>query len=265
MFSPSSSSFHCSVRLGRGRRRVRFSRIRVHASSFWTLERFLPHVFADERGEQRTNERTNGAVFWGMAERRHLLPASLQAPGFASKQPIPYIEWEAVGWNAGGGQISAVLEKKERMTQGMCEKSGTDGRTTRNDGPARPLHSGIEMFPSRLRYGMDRRAAIVMSVRSPAAALLMAPFTRFQFDVATNKISWQLWPRQGRKEARMRREGWRAAGGFAFFRVGGRCFAPPPSLPPSFPPCPVGEMPGESDGLSPPAPAPASRKDGRSE
>ena len=43
-------------------------------------------------------ERTNGAVFWGMAERRHLLPASLQAPGFASKQPIPYIEWEAVGW-----------------------------------------------------------------------------------------------------------------------------------------------------------------------
>ena len=121
---PSSSSFHCSVRLGRRRRRrgVRFSRIRVHASSFWTLERFLPHVFADERGEQRPNERTNGAVFWGMAERRHLLPASLQAPGFASKQPIPYIEWEAVGWNA-GGQISAVLEKNERMTQGMCEKS----------------------------------------------------------------------------------------------------------------------------------------------
>ena len=37
---------------------MRFSRIRVHASSFWTLERFLPHVFADERGEQRTNERT---------------------------------------------------------------------------------------------------------------------------------------------------------------------------------------------------------------
>ena len=33
---------------------MRFSRIRVHASSFWTLERFLPHVFADERGEQRT-------------------------------------------------------------------------------------------------------------------------------------------------------------------------------------------------------------------
>ena len=118
----SPPSFHCSVRLGRRRRRVRFSRIRVHASSFWTLERFLPHVFADERGEQRPNERTNGAVFWGMAERRHLLPASLQAPGFASKQPIPYIEWEAVGWNA-GGQISAVLEKNERMTQGMCEKS----------------------------------------------------------------------------------------------------------------------------------------------
>ena len=34
-------------------------------------------------------------------------------------------------------------------------------------------------------------------------------------------------------------------------------------LPLSFPPCPVGEMPGESDGLSPPGAA--SRKDGRTE
>ena len=99
---------------------MRFSRIHVHASSFWTLERFLPHVFADERGEQRTNERTGGILGNGGA------PSSVagisSSSGLCKQAPIPYIEWEAVGWNA-GGQISAVLEKKERMTQGMCEKS----------------------------------------------------------------------------------------------------------------------------------------------
>ena len=74
----------------------------------------------------------------------------------------------------------------------------------------------------------------------------MAPFTRFQFDgaAATNKTVWQLRPvsEGGSKEGARRRGRWRTAGGFAFFRVGGRCFAL--ALP-----CPVGEMPGDSDGF----------------
>ena len=90
----------------------------------------------------------------------------------------------------------------------------------------------------------------------------MAPFTRFQFDVATNKISWQLWPKEGRKHG-YAGEGGRDGGQQVvspFFVWVGDVLLP---LPLSFPPCPVGEMPGESDGLSPPAAA--SRKDGRSE
>ena len=84
------------------------------ACSFWTLKRFLPHVFGDGRRSEerttaaaegtteRTNERTGGILGNGRgrergSEHRHLLPASFQAP-----QPIPYIEWGAVGWREQG-------------------------------------------------------------------------------------------------------------------------------------------------------------------
>ena len=178
-----------------------------------------------------TKERTNGAVFWGMAERRHLLPASLQAPGFASKQPIPYIEWEAVGWNAGGGQISAVLEKKERMTQGMCEKSGTDGRTrTRNDGPARPLHSGIEMFPSRLRYGLDRRHCHVRP--QSGGGVIDGSFHTFPIR-RCNEQNFVATLAEARKEGSTDAEGGMAGSRwFRLFSCGWAMFCSP-SLPPS--------------------------------
>ena len=107
------------------------------ACSFWTLKRFLPHVVGDgRRSEERTtaaaegtNERTNDrtnerAEFWGMAgggregasEHRHLLPASFQAP-----QPIPYIEWGAVGWRE-QGTANRGMDVGSRVGKGGREK-----------------------------------------------------------------------------------------------------------------------------------------------
>ena len=58
-----------------------------------------------------------------------------------------------------------------------------------------PPDSRIEMFRSNVRS--RSASAWDRHCRVRPAALLMAPFTRFQFDVATNKISWQLRPPPG--------------------------------------------------------------------